>query len=212
MPPEKTVTEYGQARHTDRGSEFIGHVAPAASVTAAEAMIEQIRAEYADATHNVPAYRVYEDEFLREYASDDGEPAGSAGDPMATVLSGQDLVDVVAVVTRYYGGTNLGIGGLVSAYTTATQNAIEAAGVTERQPTTECQITVPYDASGTVRGILEGAECDFEAAYEEVVTFRVQVPATDHEQLLERLRSATDDAIDLSWPDSSRETYTDGPA
>jgi hypothetical protein len=101
-----TVAGRGRARFEIKGSEFIGHVAPARTVEEAETFVDRIREEYDDATHNVPAYRVRADP-LREWASDDGEPTGSAGKPALNVLTQQELENVVAVVTRYYGGTNL---------------------------------------------------------------------------------------------------------
>lgn len=102
----RTLAGRGRAAFTVRGSAFVGHAAPARDVEAAETFVDAIREEYDDATHNVPAYRVRADPF-REYASDDGEPAGSAGDPVLNVLQGEDLENVVVVVTRYYGGTDL---------------------------------------------------------------------------------------------------------
>lgn len=211
MESYTTVAEYTTARHTAGDSQFIGHIAPADSITAAEAVIDHVRTEYDDATHNVPAYRIYEGEFLREHASDDGEPRGAAGDPIATVLAGEELVNVVAVVTRYYGGTNLGIGGLVTAYTTTIREAVKAASIVERQPHVQCAVTVAYDESGTVRGVLERADCVFEATYEEVVTFEVQLPVAQRDEITDRLRSATGNRLQIEWPDGGRETYTGGP-
>ncbi len=102
-------------------SRFIAHLAPAASVEEAKAFIDQIRAEYADATHNVPAYVIGYGASVTAHCNDDGEPAGTAGRPILAVLQGSGLGDVVLVVTRYFGGTKLGTGGLVRAYTEAAQ-------------------------------------------------------------------------------------------
>ncbi len=186
-----TVAGPGECRFEVRGSEFIGHVEPAETVAAAEEVIAARREEYDDATHNVPAYRVREGELLREYQSDADEPSGSAGKPALNVLQGQDLENVVAVVTRYYGGTNLGIGGLARAYSQAVKEAIQAAGVVERRPHERVEIVVEYDDSGTVRGILESTAVEFDADYAEQVTFEVRVPVADCEALLDRIRSAT---------------------
>lgn len=210
MDSYTTVAEYATARHTAGDSQFIGHVAPAASIDAAEAVIDQVKTEYDDATHNVPAYRVYEGEFLRTYADDDGEPRGSAGDPIATVLEGEDLANIVAVVTRYYGGTNLGIGGLVTAYTTTIRETLTAASLVERHPRVQCTITAAYDESGTIRRILEQTDCTFEGTYEEVVTFEVQVPVAHRAAIIEQLRDATGNRLTIDWSDGGRETYTGG--
>ncbi len=130
----RTVPGRGEARFEVRGSEFIGHVAPATTVEDAEAFVDAVGEEYADATHNVPAYRVRSDPF-REYSCDDGEPFGSSGDPALNVLQQRDIENVVAVVTRYYGGTNLGVGGLASAYSRAVKDGVDDAGVVEEVPT-----------------------------------------------------------------------------
>jgi uncharacterized YigZ family protein len=188
--PFRTVAGRGQAQFTVRGSEFIGHVAPARTVDAAEAFVAEVRAAHPDATHNVPAYRVRADP-LREWASDADEPSGSAGKPALNVLQGEGLENVVAVVTRYYGGTNLGIGGLARAYGRGVKAAVDDAGIVEERPSEPVTITVAYDDSGTVRGILESAGVDFEAAYEERVTFDCRVPTAEAPDLRDRVRSAT---------------------
>ncbi|WP_136689584.1 IMPACT family protein [Halorhabdus amylolytica] len=186
----RTVTGPGEARFTISGSQFIGHARPVKTVEAAEAFVEEVRAEYDDATHNVPAYRVRADP-LREWASDDGEPSGSAGKPALNVLEGQDLENVVVVVTRYFGGTELGVGGLVSAYSRAVKEAIDDAGIREERPHERLAIEVEYDDSGTVRGILESEGVEFEASYEGRVRFVVRVPTAESDALRDRIASAT---------------------
>lgn len=196
----RTVAGPGRARFEVRGSEFIGHVDRADSVDEAEAFIDAVRAEYDDATHNVPAYRVpagdtspemVTEVMLREYQSDDGEPTGSSGKPALNVLQQRDLRNVVAVVTRYYGGTNLGVGGLARSYSRAVKEAVNDAGVEQQQPRHRFTVVVAYDDSGTVRGLLEGADCEFEAAYEADVTFEVSTPVDASADLQDRIRSAT---------------------
>ena len=137
------------------------------------------------------------DGMLREYSSDDGEPSGSAGKPMLNVLQGEDLENCAVVVTRYYGGTNLGVGGLVRAYSRATKDAVAAAGVVEEAPHTRFVATVEYDDSGTVRGIVESAGVEFDAAYGSDVRFDVRVPVADADALADRLRSATNGRVDI---------------
>ncbi|SEW26531.1 IMPACT family protein [Natrinema salifodinae] len=190
----RTVAAPATADFVIQGSEFIGHVRPVESVDAAEAFVDAIREEHADATHNVPAYRVRADadgEFLREYSSDDGEPSSSAGKPALNVLAQQEIENCAVVVTRYFGGTELGVGGLVSAYSRAVTAAVEEAGVVEERPQERLAITVEYDDSGTVRGILESEGYEFDADYGADVTFDVRVPVADAEALRDRLRSAT---------------------
>ena len=186
----RTVAGQGRARFKLKGSEFVGHVAPARTVEEAEAFVASVREEYADATHHIPAYRVREDP-LREWASDDGEPGGSAGKPALNVLTQEPVQNVVAVVTRYYGGTNLGVGGLARAYARGVNDALDAAGVVERHPHAEFTVGVGYDDSGTVRSVLESSRAEFDAEYSAAVTFDVRVPETCANTVRDRIRSAT---------------------
>ena len=204
----RTVAESGEGAFTVNGSEFIGLVAPAETVDEAESIVAERREAYPDATHTVPAYRVRADP-LREYSSDDGEPSGSAGKPALSVLDGENLENVVAVVTRYYGGTNLGVGGLVRAYSRAVKEALAATEIVTERPHERLTITVDYDDSGTVRGILESSEVEFTGEYAERVTFDVRVPVADAAALRDRIASATsgratvDDAADGASADDA---------
>ncbi|SIS10743.1 IMPACT family protein [Natronorubrum thiooxidans] len=200
----RTVAEPATAEFVVQGSEFLGHIRPVDSVAAAESFIDAVSEEYADATHNVPAYRVRtgdegdpDSQFLREYSSDEGEPSGSAGKPALNVLTQQDIENIAVVVTRYYGGTNLGVGGLVRAYSKAVKDAVEAAGVVEQRPHERVAITVAYDDSGTVRGIVESEGYEFEADYQADVSFDVRVPLEEADAFRDRLRSATSGRVDL---------------
>ena len=194
--PYRTVDGRGEARFEVRGSEFVGHLAPARTVEAAESFVDAIRGEYDDATHNVPAYRVRADP-LREWASDDGEPTNSAGKPALNVLQQEEIENVVAVVTRYYGGTNLGVGGLARAYSRAVKEGLDAAGTTTERPHETFSITVDYDDSGTVRGLLESESVEFDADYAAAVAFDVRAPVTEAAELRDRIRSATSGRADI---------------
>jgi uncharacterized YigZ family protein len=194
----RTLAGPAVSEFTVRGSRFIGRVAPVEDVGSAEALAERTRTEYDDATHVVPAYRVRTgDGMLREYASDDGEPSGSAGEPALNALRGRELENVAAAVVRYYGGTNLGVGGLVRAYGRSVSDAVEAADVVERRPHRSLAVEVAYDDSGTVRGILESAGAEFEADYGEAVRFDARVPVEEADALRDRLLSATGGRADL---------------
>ena len=190
--PYRTLAGRGRAAFEVRGSEFVGHAAPAHAVEEAETFVAEVREAHADATHNVPAYRVRTTGGLvREFASDDDEPSGSAGKPTLNVLKRREVADAVVVVTRYYGGTKLGVGGLARAYGEATKRAVDAAGVVERVPHRRLAVETAYDDSGTVRGILESEGVEFEAEYGERVAFEARVPAGDADRVADRLRSAT---------------------
>jgi uncharacterized YigZ family protein len=132
-------------------SRFIATLAPAFSIDEARAFIKRIRAEFADATHNVPAYIIGGGNTVTEYFSDDGEPSGTSGKPALTVLRGSGLGDAVLVVTRYFGGTLLGTGGLVKAYTEAAQSVVNAVERGRRVPVHVAMAAIPYSLLERVR-------------------------------------------------------------
>jgi uncharacterized YigZ family protein len=187
-----TAEDKGSFSFERRGSEFVGYVCRAPDTDEAEAFVEEARDRHPDATHHVYAYRVgADDDPLRERYDDAGEPSGSAGKPVLNVLQGEGVVNVVAVVVRYYGGTKLGYGGLVSAYSDATKGALEDAGTTKTVPKETVRVEVNYDDSGTVRGIIESEGYDFDADYGENVAFVVRPPRERVDELKDRLLSAT---------------------
>ena len=202
-----TVAKRATATFEVQGSEFLGHVSRADTVPDAEEFIERVESEYDDATHNVPAYRVPAGEaskripgsdiMLREYSSDDGEPTGSAGKPALNVLVQRDVRNVVAVVTRYYGGTNLGVGGLARAYSRAVKEGLDEAGVIEERPHRRFVVRTEYDDSGTVRGVIESSGVEFDVDYDEEVRFEVRVPMVEIEDLIDRLNSATSGRVEI---------------
>ena len=116
------VTE-GKQSITVKGSKFIASLFPVKTREGAEDALEKIRKQYYDATHNCFAYRVYPD--IERY-SDDGEPSNTAGKPIMAAIKGDDLFNVLVVVTRYFGGTKLGVGGLIKAYTDSAKKVIES--------------------------------------------------------------------------------------
>lgn len=124
-----SVLRAASAEFTERKSVFIGSCAPVSTEEEALEFVNSLRKKYADATHNVYAYIVRENNACR--FSDDGEPHGTAGMPVLDVLRKEGLTDVAVVVTRYFGGILLGTGGLVRAYTAAAKLAIDAAGRAE---------------------------------------------------------------------------------
>jgi len=202
-----TVEARATATFEVQGSEFLGHVAPVDTVDEAERFVARIEREYDDATHNVPAYRVPAGEasertpgtevMLREYSSDDGEPTGSAGKPALNVLQQREIRNVVAVVTRYYGGTNLGVGGLARTYSRAVKDGVDKAGVIEERPHRYLVVETAYDDSGTVRGVIESSGVAFDADYDERVRFELRVPVAELTELTERLNNATSGRVEI---------------
>jgi len=132
LKPYTTIEKPGEAEHFDRRSRFLGRAKPVSTEEEAVAFIKALRESERDASHHCYAYRL-RDMGLARY-SDDGEPQGTAGLPMMDLLSKSDVIDLVVVVTRWFGGTLLGTGGLVRAYTKAAKEAVEAAGIAVMTP------------------------------------------------------------------------------
>lgn len=120
-----TIKKGTQAEIVEKKSKFIANLFPIESVEEAEELIKEVKKKYHDARHNCVAYRIVEDNQIIEKSSDDGEPSGTAGAPMLNILQKNNLANILIVVTRYFGGTLLGTGGLVRAYSDSLLKAIE---------------------------------------------------------------------------------------
>lgn len=129
MEQFKTIMQDAQAEIEKKKSRFIANVYYIENAEEAEEHLKQIRKKYFDARHNCFAYRILEENGVKEKQSDDGEPSGTAGAPMLNILQKNNLYNVLIVVTRYFGGTLLGTGGLVRAYSDATIKSLENAKV-----------------------------------------------------------------------------------
>ena len=120
-----TIKENTQAEITEKKSKFIANIIKVENKNEAEENILKLKKKYFDAKHNCIAYRIKEDQGVIEKASDDGEPQGTAGQPILNILKKNNLCNILVVVTRYFGGILLGTGGLVRAYSEATTKALE---------------------------------------------------------------------------------------
>ena len=134
-------TGYGEAEFIEKKSRFIGHIWCVETEEEALSKIQEMKKQHYDASHNCWAY-VIRDGAMR--FSDDGEPGGTAGNPMMQVLQREQLYNVVCVVTRYFGGILLGAGGLVRAYTKGAKIAIDAAGKSMKRVWTVLYVPCPY--------------------------------------------------------------------
>jgi uncharacterized YigZ family protein len=132
-------------------SRFIATLAPVFSIEEGRAFLARIKKEFADASHNVPACIIGGGNTVTEYFSDDGEPSGTAGKPALAVLRGSGLGDIAVVVTRYFGGTLLGTGGLVKAYTESTQMVVRDVRRGRRVPVHVAMLAIPYHLLERVR-------------------------------------------------------------
>lgn len=181
-------------------SRFITTIGPAFSVEEARAFIGRVRAEFADATHNVPAFVVGHGQSTVSHCHDDGEPSGTAGRPMLAVLQGSGLGDVAAVVTRYFGGTKLGTGGLVRAYGDAVREALAALPRAEKVATVTAMAEVTYPLLERARQAVEAyggvmLEESFAAGITLMARFRAEHFAGFADTLRELSHGATEAVV-----------------
>ena len=139
----RTIKKHVSETQVIEKSKFIAHARPVESREEADAFVAEIRAQYKDATHNVPAMIIGNSGQI-QWASDDGEPQGTSGPPMLQYLASQGLTNLVVVVTRYFGGTKLGTGGLVRAYSSSAKMAVEAAGICSVMEVCKIKAVVDY--------------------------------------------------------------------
>jgi uncharacterized YigZ family protein len=178
--------------HIVVNSRFIATLEPVPTIEAARAFLSRIRQEFADATHNVPAYIIGGGNTVTDFCSDDGEPAGTAGKPALAVLRGSGLGDVAVVVTRYFGGTLLGTGGLVKAYTESTQMVVNAVERGKQLPVHVALVAIPYNLLERVRLIT--ARHNGEVLGEEYaadITMTLQLPVASFDDFQNELRELT---------------------
>ena len=142
MKEYKTVEFESKDEFVEKKSRFIGHVKPVKTQEEATNFINSIKSKHWDATHNVSAFVLRENNIQR--SSDDGEPSGTAGVPTLDVLLKENLVDVCVVVTRYFGGTLLGAGGLIRAYSHSSKIAVEAGHIITMAPCKVLSVSVDY--------------------------------------------------------------------
>ncbi len=185
-------------------SRFIATIGEARTPDDARAFIERIREEFHDAVHNVYAFRVGYGASVIEGMSDDGEPPGTAGRPALAVLRGADLGDVVLVITRYFGGTKLGTGGLVRAYTQAAQEALASLPRAERVERKAGRVAVPYALYERVKQLVEahhGQIVDEDFAGE--VTLRVVFAVDDRAGFEAALAELSAGRVQMVWEEET---------
>lgn len=175
----------------EKKSRFIAHVAAASTEAEALAFIESKKKEYWDARHNCYAFILGEQGQTMRF-SDDGEPSGTAGKPILEVLVNSGIRNLVVVVTRYFGGTLLGTGGLVRAYTQATQAGLAASKVCTMCYGYGIIIETDYNGIGKLQYLLGQKNIPIEASeYTEQVTIQIKVPYEEKDSLIHEMTEAT---------------------
>ena len=177
----------GESEVVVKKSRFLGITFPVETEEEAMERIAEIRKKYYDARHNCYAYRLTD----KERFSDDGEPSQTAGKPMLDVLAGAGLTGALVVVTRYFGGTLLGTGGLVRAYTDAAKEAVAASGIVEIRPKRRVTCRVSYTDLGRVQYLFREAGLTPETEYGEGTMLSCDVPEEQVGKLISDITDAT---------------------
>jgi len=178
-----------------KGSKFIGHVFHVLNKNQAEAVYNNIRHKYHDATHNCFAYRMSADEFRY---SDDGEPSGTAGKPIYQMLEKMDLVQTIIIVTRYFGGTKLGIGGLSRAYAQTAAEVLNETKIEKKIVYTTLTIETSYETLSPFLEILNKFQGIIgKTEYSDKITYCVQIPFSKAALFLNEMKAFTGRGIKI---------------
>lgn len=191
MIRHKAVYRGGSGEIVEKKSRFIANIKSVETVEEAQVYIEEMKKKYWDARHNCAAFSVGTEQVTTR-CSDDGEPSGTAGKPILEVISGNEIHNIVVVVTRYFGGTLLGTGGLVRAYTDATRAGIENSDIVEKIPGRRVDIAMDYTDLGKLQYLLAQNEVLTEdTEYTDKVIIHALFPESDKEMLKKKITEAT---------------------
>lgn len=197
MEPDHILQQYKIIEHggtdeiEEKKSRFIAHVAPVSTEEEALAFIESKKKQFWDARHNCYAYVLGEQAQTVRF-SDDGEPGGTAGRPILEVLIGSGIRNLVVVVTRYFGGTLLGTGGLVRAYTKAAQAGLAASEVRTMCYGYKMTVVTDYNGIGKIQYLLGQRGIPIgESDYAEQVTIKIKIPYEDKDAVVHEITEAT---------------------
>ncbi|MBQ8148298.1 MAG: YigZ family protein [Lachnospiraceae bacterium] len=186
------LIEGGQDEIVEKKSRFIGYTAPVSTEEEAVAFVERIKKKHYDARHNCYAYSIGTDNQPLLRFSDDGEPQGTAGKPILEVIQGSDIRNICIVVTRYFGGTLLGTGGLVRAYTDAAKAGIEASVVRLKRQLILCELPMEYTDLGKMQYLIANTDAEItDTVYTDKVVLKVRVYAPVYERFVKEVTEAT---------------------
>lgn len=211
---ENTISLYvykgGQGEITEKKSRFIATVRPVESEDEAVSFINETKKKYWDARHNCSAFVIGKRQELTR-CSDDGEPAGTAGRPMLDVLLKENIHNVAAVVTRYFGGVLLGTGGLVRAYQQATKAGLSASEIIEKKDGAVLFIRTDYTGIGRLQYLFAQEKITvMDTAYEADVLVKAVIPENDKKRIEKTIIEQTNGTAKLEWGDEVTFAEYDG--
>jgi len=199
MESYRTIHKYGRDEIIINKSRFIGHAMPVGNEEEALEFIDKIRSEHKDATHNVYAYVLGDNNNIQRF-SDDGEPSGTAGIPVLEVIKKEDLRNVVVVVTRYFGGIKLGAGGLIRAYTKGAKIGLEAGIIVDKVLHKKIKVRVNYTSYGIIENFLnQGGYIIDNIIYDDAVNIYVYIKIKDVESFNKKISNLTSGTADFEY-------------
>ena len=199
------VVSPGTAEIVEKKSRFLGYVYSVQDEEEAMAHVEALRKEHYDARHHCYAYSIGTEGVPKLKASDDGEPQGTAGKPMLDLIQGREVKNILVVVVRYFGGTLLGTGGLVRAYTQAAKAAMDAAEIRPFRSMTECKITVAYPELGKLEYLIGNTDAEItDKAYDSAVTLTLSVYTPEYDTFAAKVRDLSGGQLE---PERLREYF-----
>ncbi len=201
LTTHKTLKSPGEAKKEFKNSVFIGHASPVKNEDEAKEFIKQIKERHSDANHNVSAYLIKSGNDLAMKYDDDGEPAGSSGKPIFKVLELKDIHNAVVVVTRYFGGTKLGFGGLARAYRETAAAAIEDAGVIEVHETVNITIHFEYPQTQKIKNLILIQDYGNIIAenYSDEVEFTLEIIKEKENDFIKKLSDLTKNKVKIEY-------------
>jgi len=186
----KQIVKNGTFQTKIQNSKFIAYCVKVDSVEAVRKRIAEIEEVHRKADHVCWAYRILQNDDVLTHSSDAGEPHCSAGPPILSAIEGRDLVDVVCIVVRYFGGIKLGIGGLIRAYGSTAGKALDESGAEEYEIMTTLVIGSPLDKYSDVMRILRKYSAEFQQGFDDrSITFNVRIPLKKQIDLITNLKS-----------------------
>lgn len=187
-----TILKNETAETVEKKSKFIANIYHVESIEEAEEKIRLSKKKYHDARHNCVAYRVMQNNQIVEKSSDDGEPSGTAGGPMLNILQKNNLCNTVVIVTRYFGGILLGTGGLVRAYSDATQKAIENCDKISKVAGIEIEVKIDYSNLEIFKYYCKNNEINIEKIeYAEDIVLKIEMENNRKNTFLKDIETKT---------------------
>ncbi|HHP7241442.1 MAG TPA: IMPACT family protein [Cyclobacteriaceae bacterium] len=184
----KTIKTLSRGDYKEKGSKFLGFAFPVCSEEAVKNELQALKKSYYNARHHCYAFRLGKKQVYQR-ASDDGEPNHSAGDPILGQIKSFELTNTLVVVVRYFGGTKLGVSGLINAYKTAAADALKQANIIEEQITREINLSYPYDITNEVmRLVMEIDAKIISQEFKEICYLSLEVPEEQENQLNKKIK------------------------